>query len=589
MTSTVILNDFKAPQLWRNKYRRSTYQIWDANLHHGDVRPFACPELICDDSFQTLFISNNCECGGFDTYRKIVKGFCDNSYYVIDNELLRQTTSDEICIGAQTFAAGSPIPPTPNLLNGDCNDSCDNAAWSYLITYVVEHNGMLIEGPPSQPIGVTTANIQAGITIGWPAASGTQLDYNIVATRLYRTETTFEDGMDSISPQGSEWVFVDEFVGAIATQHIDFRLSEDTGGPLTTYDPMIFPAPRERIVGLARTTDGIVVAERHRVFISESGKPMFTFDGVVDIEDEVQEIVAINNTIFVFTDNKPVKIGYRHTDGVMSIDRQVIERRLPLTSRESVSVYDNRVYFASSYSLYVWDTGAYGNDLRAPITQLLTPEQWANLDPTTITGTAYEFGYIFSSAKINYSLMIEFGGDGTDTFNATSIMPISFINPTTFALDDDGHIVYSNLDGTYRWDWRRVVTPFSPPAVDSLDIQDHVRPSLSDQCDCCPWTIRMYFDNEGKNRFSKMRVEWDERSATHLDARFYLKAFGNEQEITDTLKIIRSRGFSIPKFCSSQTFCVEVAGCGIMHEIRMATSSEELVSSSNNLIGNPGE
>ena len=69
--------------------------------------------------------------------------------------------------------------------------------------------------------------------------------------------------------------------------------------------------------------------------------------------------------------------------------------------------------------------------------------------------------------------------------------------------------------------------------------------------------------------------------------KFYLKAFGNETELTGGLKIISSRGFSLPKYQSSQTFCVEVSGCGIMHEVRLATSSQELVSNSNNLIGNP--
>src|SRR5690606_31437162 len=112
--------------------------------------------------------------------------------------------------------------------------------------------------------------------------------------------------------------------------------------------------------------------------------------------------------------------------------------------------------------------------------------------------------------------------------------------------------IYSNSSGTYRWDYRRL------DGEPTYNIQDHVRPRLYDDCDCCPWKLIMYFDNEGKNRYSKMRVEWDERSATHLNGKFYLKAFGNETELTGGLKIISSRGFSLPKYQSSQTFCVEV-------------------------------
>ena len=57
----------------------------------------------------------------------------------------------------------------------------------------------------------------------------------------------------------------------------------------------------------------------------------------------------------------------------------------------------------------------------------------------------------------------------------------------------------------------------------------------------------------------------------------------------EEFEVVNSRAFSTPKFCSSQTVCVEVSGCGIMHEIRMATSNQEMVSNSNNLIGNSGE
>lgn len=584
MTATVILNNFKAPDLWRNKYRRSTYELWDANLHHGDVRPFACPTKICDAIYNQLFVVDGCECGGFASTEPVVKGFCEDAYYKLVGGQLKQATTIELCNGSSLYHAGAPVPEQISNVNvADC-DSCDNTGVSYVITYVVDHAGVQIESSPSSPTLVVASpgNIP-NATVTWGPAAFFAVNHNIVATRLYRTETTFEDGTDSIPPEGAEFVFVQEFAGSGGQTFLDDVPSHQTGGPLLTYEPMTYPAPPSGIIGLARTADGIVVAEKHRLFISEPGKPMFSFDGVVQIEDEIQAITAINNTIFVFTNNKPVKIGYRHTDGVMSIDRQVVDRHLPLKSIKSLSTYGNKVFFASTYSLYYWDTGGYGSDIKPAITPLLTPEQWINVDASSVVGTAYEFGYIMSSNTIDYSLMIEFGGDGTDTVNQTSVVPISYINPIAFGLDGDGHIVYSDGTGTYKWDWRRY------DGALAYNVQDNVRPRLQDQCECCPWKLTMYFDNEGKNRFSKMRVEWDEQSATHLDGKFYLKAFGNETELTDGLKIISSRGFSIPKFQSSQTFCVEVSGCGIMHEIRLATSMQELVSNSNNLIGNPAE
>lgn len=587
MTATVIFNDFRAPSIWRNRYRRSEYQIWDANLHHGDVRPFACPEVICNGSFQTIYNNlRDCACPGNSLIQPVADGFCAGTKFVIANGFLKHASDVDLCDGQLLMNAGAPVPDPFVLqtISGTCdnNESCDHYGVAYVITYVVDTGVSLIESAPSRPIGPVMTNDLDAVTVGWAAAAGALLDYNIVATRLYRTDSSYEDGTDSIPANNSEFMFVQEFPGANAETHVDVLTPHQLGAPLTTYEPMAFPAPRGTLVSVAKTADSVVVADSTRVYISLPGQPQFTYDGVVEIEDEIQDIVAINNTVFVLTNNRPVKIGFRHTDGAMSIDKQVINRKLPLKSRRSLSVYDNTVYFASEHSLYAWDTGAYGSDLAASFTPLVTPEQWKNLNPSSVVGTGYEFGYIFSSSVIDYSIMVEFGGDRTDTVNGTSMMPISFIDANCFGLDADGHILYADNQGLYRWDWRRDV-------ANASDLFDNFRPQVSDTCQCCPWTIVMYFDNEGKNRFSKMRVEWDERSATHLDAKFHLNAFGNEAEVVGDLQIISSRGFSIPKFSSSQTFCVEVSGCGIMHEIRLATSNNELVSSSNNLIGNAGE
>jgi len=587
MTSTVIFNDFKAPTLWRSRFRRSEYELWDANIHHGDVRPFACPELLCEEyGLRSLYPLRDCDCVLLDRYdTHHIKGFCkDQHFYLRDGKLLH-ITSDELCEDASGNVdyAGSPTPWPPRTVeNGGCSEeACDVVGVSYVLTYLVEHAGIQIESAPSNPtMPISCEGDVPNVTLTFDLPTAILNNYSLVSMRLYRTESTFEDGTDSMSPNGSEYVFVDELpIGT--TDYVDTIPSIETGGPLTTYDPSAFPAPSRDLKALVRTADGIAVADNNRVYISLPGQPQFTFDGVVEIEDTIEDMAAIGNTIFVFTDNKPVKIGFRHTDGVMSIDRQVVERRLPLKSVRSVSAYGNKVYFSTTHSLYGWDIGGYGSDIRSDITPLLTPEQWKNLDPSSIIGTAYEFGYIFSSNTIEYSLMVEFGGDGTDTSNGISIIPISYIkDPSGFALDHDGHIIYSDSTGTYRWDWMR-------DTGTQININDNLIPG-GRNCQCCPWTLKMYFDNEGKNRFSKMRIEWDERSATHLDAKFYLKAFGAEELLAE-FEVTSSRGFSTPKYCSSQTVCVEVSGCGIMHEIRLATSNQELVSNSNNLIGNPGE
>lgn len=598
MTTTVRINKFKAPNFSIGRYQRRDFQIFDANLHYGDVRPFACPELVCEDvgRLNKLYPLPECECLGFDdTVTDIVRGFCHDQYFVLAEGNLYQATTETLCRGVVDCLAGAPHSTESPVATSTCETyvepvldengdvieegyfepkGCEGYGVSYVVTYVAEHAGIEVESapsPPSEVVPVTTDRHGTVVTWGEPPVAG----HCIVGTRLYRSETTFQDA-DGVNGmvEGSEWVLVAEFIGTDTRSFTDNVASHETGGPLLTYMPMPFVAPKGGLVGLARTDDGIVVAEKHRVYISEAGKPMFTFDGVAEVEDEIRAIRAIGNNVFIFTNHRPYKIGYRHTEGTISIERKITERDIPLASVNSLAVWGSKIFFASTYALYEWDIGGYGADIRSTTSQMITPEQWRNIKPETVRGVAYEYGYMFSCDGLEYALMIEYGQDGTDTNSDFHVMPITYAKANAYATRYDGVITYEQGGDIYTWDWRR-------DPCGQFEIWDNIRPNLCEMCECCPWKIALFFDNEGKNRFSKMRVEFDERSYTHIDAKFIQHGFGNERVVLGEAKVINSRGFSIPRYSSSQTFIAELSSCAIMHEVRYATSSQELVNSSN--------
>jgi len=576
-TTAIYRENWRVNHLSNKFLRGGSIEIWDANLRHNDVRPFACPEVVCqsEPAYSTLYPLPDCKCLGFEADTPIVKGFCSEQHFYVANSQLRQATESELCANNSSCLAGAPTTKQAPSVSSGCSGGCDGVGVSYVVTYVTQHAGIQVESAPSPASEIVASNGNVpNASVSWGAAPG---GYCVMATRLYRVETTYEDGTTSIAPMGAEFVLVAEFAGGDGGSFNDNVPASETGYPLTTYSPSAFPAPTN-LIGLARTTDGIVVADTNRVYISVAGQPQFTFDGVVEIEDTIRAIAAINNTIFVLTDNHPVKLSYQHSQNVMTVDKQVIKRRLPLTSVRSLSCYGNVVYFASEYSFYAWDTSGYGADIRSVGSNgLFSPEQWKNMDPQTITGTAYEYGYIFSSDKMDYSLMMEFGQDGTDNrYTDTHIMPISYINANAFATDHNGHLVYQQDGDIYCWDYRR-------SDCGDFEIADHVNPPKCDRCNCCPWTVWIYVDNEGKNRFSKMRVEFDERTDS-IDLEYYRWRFGKKDLIVDGIEIICSRGFSIPKYCSSQTFAVKMTSCAIMHEVRMATSNQELTNNSNSQI-----
>lgn len=568
---------------WRNKYLRSRgiFDIRDANLHHGDIRPFACPELLCENvgDFEFLYPIDNCSCLGFSDRRKVVKGFCPDQYFFIKGGYLRWADGEQLCRKVGVCRAGSPFNPLAPSATSDCREgACGAATVSYVITYVTRSGkrGPLVEGPPSPasaPIPIGCSSPRA--TVSWGDAPD---GYCIVATRLYRTEGDFGEGGGANASVNAEWVLVAEFPGGEGRVFEDGYTAAETSYPLMTYSPMAFPAPGN-LVDLARSEDGLVVADSHRIYISVNGSPQFTWDGVVEVEDEIVRIEVVKDNLYVFTTCHPVVLKHAtDKNGEMKVVRRVLERNLPLASWHSLSVYRDSIIFASTYSLYQWRTSRFDENIDSLLKPLLTPEQWKNIDPYSVRGTQYEYGYIFFSDALPYSLMLEFVEDGTDTVQETHIMPITYIKPKCFGTDCEGNIIYNENGNFYTWDWRRdVCSPF--------DAFDHVRPVVCEQCECCPWSVKLFFDNEGKNHFSHMRVEWDERSAPNLWVSFHIHEFGREIDRTEKMEIISSRGFGIPfNNVSYQSCYAHITGCGIMHEVKFATSAHELAYDQNNAV-----
>ena len=162
--------------------------------------------------------------------------------------------------------------------------------------------------------------------------------------------------------------------------------------------------------------------------------------------------------------------------------------------------------------------------------------------------------------------MLEFQQGGNDTLNLNSAMPITYAKADVYATDKDGHIVYQRDGDVYRWDWRRETCRFQ--------LQDNAVPDACDKC--CPWLVELYHDSEGKNRLTHMRVEWDERSDTRgIQVEWKRQDFGQE-EVLATMEVVSSVGFGLPREVSSNSYSATLTGCGIMHEVKFATSRAEL-------------
>ena len=562
MSSLAVFTNFRHVNLTRNRYLRpGEWAITDANLEYGDLRPFAPPRKVCDvpSTAKTLYPLPDCCCLTFDECADPVHGFCQEQHFYLQGGQLRQATETELCIG-DSCLAGIPLPPAP-IADGTCDpEHCDGVGVSYVVTWVTTHAGVEVEGSPSRPSNIVPSNGHIpNTTVRWAMPPD---GYCITSVRLYRVEAEFEDGTTNMPIEGAEYVLVAEF-DTDTMMFADDVPTAETSYPLTTSHPMRYAAP-DGLVSLTRTEDGVAVADSHQVYISLPGQPMFTLDAIVQVEDEIRVIRAIGNVIFVLTDHRPVRIEFKHTEGVMSINRTTQHRNVPLHSRASVSVYGSELYWASEHSLMVWSIAGYGSDIKDALKGVFNREMYHRLHSRSIVGTAYEYGYLLHSKKVDYSFMIESMGSDQPT-----VMPITYVKPDIITTTYSGKLLYKHGSCMIEWDYRR----------DICDGEDLFSPERS--ADCMPWSAKFQFDSTGKNRFKVARIDWDNRTAASVEFRLHEVHYGNDSDITGQYQVINSRGFGICGYTSADNHYASMESCGIVHEVRLATAFADLVGRSN--------
>lgn len=563
----ITYSNFTAANQRRHKYqRRSAYAIWDANVRDGSLRPFACPTEICASASNgSIYALREChECVTYPTDEAPVAGFCGEQHFVVDAGRLHVASSASICAGGYDCLAGAPIVQNARVETECSTDDCAIVGVSYVVTSYVEHSGIVTESGPSNATHVVAAKAGGyAARVEWDAP---EAGFCLSGFRIYRTETTFADAQ--VREESSDYMLVGQTHPG-ATFFVDRAAPDMSVEPLTTYDPMVYPAPHG-IKYVTRTEDGIVVADDNRIYISVPGQAMFYTEGIVNIDDKILAIEAIGKRILVLTDQYPVVVTYSITQGMLSVDRDTMQQPAPLTSKKSVSRYGTAVFFASTYTLMVWDTAGYGADLRSAMNAVALPDHWKLLEPETIVGTAYVYGYMLTSKRLKHSLMFEFAEGRIDTRANTHVMPISYINADIMGVDRDGHIVYTQEGSTWRWDYRHDEWCTD----DFQDIGNRITCA-----ECCPYHATFYYDNEGKNRFTVARIEFDELTAESVYAEISQSHFGNETPLA-TYDVLSSRGFGIPRSISAQAFFISVSGCATINEIKLATAYAELANRS---------
>lgn len=243
---------------------------------------------------------------------------------------------------------------------------------SYVYTYV---NSYGQEGPPSPPSNDLTW--QTGQAVSLANMSGApQGAYNMTAKRIYRVNA----GVAS-----AEFQFVTE-VGIGIAGIADNILSENLGEVLATatYEPP--PAGLQGIIELPN--GGAAGFVGNEVFLCEPWACQ-AWPYSFSTHDPIVGLGAYGNSLLVLTTGNPVvATGSHPADMIANVER--LEVSFPCSSKRGIVDLGYAIAFPSPTGLIVIGMGVAKNATE----NLLTPEQWQALGPSTMLGVAYGGAYL---------------------------------------------------------------------------------------------------------------------------------------------------------------------------------------------------
>lgn len=273
------------------------------------------------------------------------------------------------------YTLGVPAPtgiPTATLA-GTANEDALVLSRAYIYTYVTAKGE---EGPPSPASSVVDWQDGQSVTVSGMGTAGPAGNYNITKKRIYRLNVT-----DS----GAYYQFVDEVT--VATDSYSDTVADSSLGevlPSADWDP-----PPSSMAGMGAHPAGFLFGyQQNELCLSEIGYPhAWPIIYRLTTEYPIKAVVCFGQNLAVLTDGTPY-VAAGIDPQAMQLDR--LEQTYPCLSHRSAVDMGYAAAYASSMGLVVIS----GQGARVVSLDVLTPEQWRDLNPLSMHAYRWQSFYV---------------------------------------------------------------------------------------------------------------------------------------------------------------------------------------------------
>ena len=543
--------------------------VVDANLIHGDLRPFPCPIEKCDlgdVEIATIAEVDECPCLTFDEHTCYFED-CGLYFWNDESGIPRISTPEQFCIGEGcTYGVQCPsAPPTIDSFETAPSTSnlaeCDSHFFAYRYSYIVEIGGREFEGHWSPPSGCSNASadpqtILSGIED--PGGCHTKI-------RIYQAASGNHNGESLDAEELGGWFPVGTYpIGGtyqVTAKYCDLQRPD----PIS---PDEYNSPPENIRSLGITDNGVAFgledqclvytlpcrpmtwSARRKICIPKrAGKPI--------------KAVARGEDVYVYTDKKPVFLKGVISDSGIGFDLTVINKFLPLVSIGSITSGYAGEYYASTDGYYLWNQAQIDNVTN----DWFGRDNWCQQDPESINGAIIE-DYLVWSTSVD-AFMLTFGDrlsqtqEGSNTLVGLD-MNGTMIGATAHKMNCDGKLEFANNGKVYCWDLCSDVTI------------SHHKEQIENHETCCPWRICEVIDVDQKQNMSRGEIKFDLSTLKNgIDLKYY-QVVCCEKELLKELNIKDCSPFTLPGCSVAEDFMFEAMGCERVKHFSFASSLFEL-------------
>ena len=554
----IVVNPFRGENLKQQELlKRNIFSICakNAQLHDGSLRPYPCPEVVCEHDFEpcTIYSSKECECIALPQEALFDENH-DFTFWAQEGHCVKKSAC--FCDG-ETCDVGIPCPDHPLTASGNSPEGCDFDPRVYYYTWVAKFcNGCESEGPMSPP---------SNQVCGGPAVVGggsmPPVGSCVTHMRIYRAQSGWKSGEENGVTNNSGITLVGEVaVGTGFTDNLSVG-SSTMIGPIT-----------ERMGGIPSDVKGVGVSA-FSTFYWKGRDLYFSADGMVDTYFEYGhfcfpcDIVTAkywSNSVYVFTEKHVYRIDERAGDGrvVYSKPPDRVELVAPITNPYAVTCGTAAVYYISDSGVYAIARSRTGTE--AVHLPLFNTSQWKSMDLSRAKIHVYQ-QYLFVYSKdwdCTHIFEIEDGVFSDIEYSNHVRYPYSI---SAMHTDVNGDLLFASGNKTYRFlegeCYDTTVCCVYPPLC---------KP-------CCPYTYQIGIRD---------RLEIGEPVAAYLNIdpsygdvtfRLWDGECGKKLVFEKTLSGCDLHEFKLPS-CRrlSSCFFVELEGCATVYEMRIGTSNKKL-------------